>query len=431
MEESPTSKTLGYYFFILGGHATSLFGSAVVGYIIRSWFASNASTFFHSMVLILTILPYLIILPFAGVLSDILNRKLILITTNVLRITTTFVLIFLLAFGTALIDILILLSLIRSISDAFYQPTFFTIVPSMVNQKQLGRINGLIYFLTLLPQTFAPYYGAFLLDNFSLFPSLVVMVIVIAITLIPLFLIRIPQTKELKVRTENYKEDSFIVQYFKLFIDGFRAIKLIPVIIILIGAVLIMEFISLSISIFLPIFIISFYGVPFLLISMIFTLSYLGAFIGIHVFVIRKYWNPVLFVFFLSISLIFLADLVFFLAPYRAFALMFFTRFIKGFLLVFIYSMLPTFIQSNIPKNRLGRVSAIYFSISSLITFFSPTPLGILYSVSSDIRLTFSLLIIIGIIAVMNLFILTKILKIKYKDYKVRDIFESSTNNSP
>ena len=192
-----------------------------------------------------------------------------------------------------------------------------------------------------------------------------------------------------------------------------------------------MEFISLSISIFLPFFIISFYGVPFLLISMIFTLSYLGAFIGIHVFVIRKYWNPVLFVFFLSISLIFLADLVFFLAPYQAFALMFFSSLSKGFLLVFIYSMLATSIQSNIPKNRLGRVSAIYFSISSLITFFSPTPLGILYSVSSDIRLTFSLLIIIGIIAVMNLFILTKILKIKYKDYKVRDIFESSTNNSP
>jgi len=33
-EEPPTSKTLGYYFIILGGHVTSNFGFVVVNFLI-------------------------------------------------------------------------------------------------------------------------------------------------------------------------------------------------------------------------------------------------------------------------------------------------------------------------------------------------------------------------------------------------------------
>ncbi|NVM46941.1 MAG: MFS transporter, partial [Candidatus Lokiarchaeota archaeon] len=136
MEKRQTSKNLGYYFLILGGHATSLFGSSVVQFIIIWWITSETSSIFYlSLTLFLTFLPQVIITLFAGVLSDILNRKLILVIANIVRISTTLALIFLFAFGTFELNILLLISIIRSISQAFYIPTFYTILPSMVSQK--------------------------------------------------------------------------------------------------------------------------------------------------------------------------------------------------------------------------------------------------------------------------------------------------------
>lgn len=291
----------------------------------------------------------------------------------------------------------------------------------MVPQKHLGRINGLTYFLIILAQLFAPVYSALLYNDFPLFQSLLVMVVVSGITLIPLFLINIPQTKNLNLKTEDHKGDSFIVHFFKQFVEGFRTIKIIPGILILIGAVLILEYVNISFSIFLPIFIIGVHGGSVLLYSIIYTISFLGVVVGSIVFVIRKYWNPVLILFFLSMIFIFLANLVFILAPYQAYSLMLFANFVKGFLFVFIYSMFPTFIQSNVPNNRLGRVSAINFFLTSLIIPFAPLQIGLIYEVISDIRLTLLLFSIIGIISIIALYIVARITKIKYRDYKVLD----------
>lgn len=428
MEEPPTSKTLGYYFFILGGHVTSLFGSTVLSFIITLSILTTTSSFVYSLVVFWTFLPYLIILPFAGVFSDILNRKIILIATNIIRISTTLVLIFLFAFGTLTLNVLFLLSLLRSVSDAFYQPTYFTIVPSMVNKKQLGRINGLTYFLTIIPQTFAPYYGSLLFNDFSLFLSLLVMIPVIGITLIPLILIKIPQTREIYASNEKNKEEAVVVKYFRSFLGGFRTFKLFPGIIVLIGAVLILEFFSGAFSIFIIIFIHDFHGGPFTILSLFYLLSFLGAIIGINIFVIRKYWNPVLIVFFLSISLSFLTDILFLLAPYQAFVLMFFARTFKSFLLVFIYSILTTIMQSNVPNNRIGRVGAIYFTVSSFVSFWAPYPIGILWVYSPDIRLTFTVLAIIGIICALNFYIILKIMNRRYSNYITRGNAQDNGN---
>lgn len=75
MEEPPTSKTLGYFFVILGGHAITLFGSSVVQFITMYWITHISTVFYFSVFTLLTFLPQIIITLFAGVLSDILNRK--------------------------------------------------------------------------------------------------------------------------------------------------------------------------------------------------------------------------------------------------------------------------------------------------------------------------------------------------------------------
>ena len=76
MDEQPNSKTLGDYIVVLVGHMISLFGSSVVYFILLWWITvETQSVLYLSLASFLTILPLVIILPFAGVLSDILDRK--------------------------------------------------------------------------------------------------------------------------------------------------------------------------------------------------------------------------------------------------------------------------------------------------------------------------------------------------------------------
>jgi DHA3 family macrolide efflux protein-like MFS transporter len=424
MEESPTSKTLGNYFFILGSHAISLFGSSLMSFVIIWWITTTTSSgFFISLILIWSFLTQGIVTLFAGVFSDVTNRKIILITSNIVRLSTTIGLIYLIAFGIPDIIIFFLISIIRNIADAFYQPTFFTIAPSMVNQKQLGRINGFTYFLGLLPQMFAPFCGAYLLTNFSLIRSLLVMLIIIGITLGPFFLIKIPKTKDFRVKVEKNRERLSIIVYFKNFVEGFRTLGSIPGIIILMVSILILGIFPFDMI--LSFFLMEVHGGSPLFLSFISMASFFGVFIGIHIFVIRKYWNPVLIFFFLSMALTFLADLLFFLAPYRAFGLIFFTHFIKSFLLVFSSTILYTIIQSNVPNNRLGRVSSIFFSFSSFIGLIAPIPFSFLIEISPNIRLTLSLLALIGIVSIAVLYIISRMVKRKYTNYKVENNIES------
>ena len=420
MEESPNSKTFGYYFILLASHATSVFGSLVVQFIIIWWISSETSSpFYLSLIFFWTFLPQVIITLFAGVISDILDRKIILIITNILRISTTFVLIFLFAFGTFELNLLLLISIVRSISQTFYLPTFYTILPSMVSQKHLGRINGLTYLLTAVIQVFAPIYVALLFDYFHLFQSLLVMVIVSGIILIPLFLIKIPQTKETKFKTEDHRRDNFLVYYFKHFIEGFRSIKLFPSIFILIGTIMMLEYLNLVFTTFLPYYISILHAGTIFEFAIISSFLSIGIIVGSIVFIIRKYWNPTIKIFFLSTFLIFLGNLVFILAPYRLFGILLVVNFINGFHLVFVYTMFITFIQSTIPNNKLGRVSAISFFLTSLMTPFALFQINFIFQLFSDVKLFLFLTTIVGIIFLIAVYLFTGIRKIKVVNYKL------------
>lgn len=422
MEEPPTSKTLGYYFILLGGHVTSLFGSSIVQFMII-WLITDEThnPAIVSILSFLSFLPFVITILFSSVFSDLLNRRIILIVTNIYRISSTFILIFLIAFGVSDVIFLLFFSIIRSIIDAFYQPTFFTIIPSMVPQKQLGRLNALTYFLTLLIQILAPPFAAFLLLDFSLFQSLLIMGIVSAISLIPLFLIRIPQSKEMSPRSGGHNGKSLISYYFKNFVNSFRTFGLYPFIIILVGALLILEYANSSISMFLPFFLDNVHGLPLFLRSSFYLATTIGVIAGAIVFIIRKYWNPVLVFFFLSMILIFAANIMFVFAPYGALPLLFVANFLKGFFLIFIYSMFYSFIQSIVPNSRLGRVFGVYICLSSIVTPIAGIQSGIFYDLSSDIMLTLLIPSLIGIIFVLILLIITITMKLKVKDYKIRN----------
>ena len=422
-EEPPTSKTLGHYFVILGGHAISLFASLMVNFIVIWWITfETSSVFYLTLVSFWTFLPQVIIMLFAGVFADILNRKLVLITSNILQVLTTIALIFLLSLGISVFGIILIVLILRSVLQAFYQPTFFAIFPSMVPQKHIGRINGFIYFLVYSLQIFAPSYAAQLMVYFPFNQILWIEVIAIGNALIPLLLLKIPKVKEMKKTSEDRLEEHVIVSYFKQFADGFKTIILVPGLIILFVMIFVLEYIS---GIFFPTrtYIIGVvHGGTVFIISLVFAFTFLGVFIGSNIFVIRKYWNPVVLFFFVSILLVFLGDLVFILAPYQSFGLIFFTQIIKGFSLAFVYSMIPTFIQSTVPKTKLGRVSSIYLTLTSFASFLGTSHLGLFLLIIPSLGLLLLITSIFGIVSTIVIYLIARLIKLKNLNYIFFDI---------
>ena len=419
MEEQPTSKTLGHFFIIFGGHTFSLFASLIVQFIIIWWITvKTSSVFYLTFVTFCTFLPQVFIVLFAGVFSDILNRKLILITTNILLLISTIVLIFLLSLGISVFGFILIVLIFRSIIQAFYQPTFFAIFPSMVPQKHIGRINGFIYFLVYVIQIFAPPYASRVMIFFPFNQILWIEVFAIGNALIPLLLLKIPQVKEKKQVSENRKEDHFIGSFFKQFVEGVKGIVLIPGILLLFITIFVLEF---FIGIFWPfrIYLIEIThsgSIPEY--SLLFTFTFVGVFIGSNIFVIKKYWNPTLLFFFISILLVFLGDLVFILAPYQSFGLIFFTQIVIGFSLVFVYSMIPTFIQSTVPKNKIGRLGSIYLTITSSASFLGTFLATKLLLMILDLEFLLLITSILGVLSVITLYIVSRIIKLKNLNYK-------------
>ncbi|MFX1268361.1 MAG: hypothetical protein ACFFAK_10420 [Promethearchaeota archaeon] len=76
MEVKPTQITFKNYLFFWSGQLFSLFGSTVVYFAITWWITiETGNPIFLSIASFLHIISNVIVLPFAGVLSDRLNKK--------------------------------------------------------------------------------------------------------------------------------------------------------------------------------------------------------------------------------------------------------------------------------------------------------------------------------------------------------------------
>jgi len=107
--------------------------------------------------------PMIIITPFAGVLVDRWNRKVLIGSVDFLQALTTIVLILLFSFGHVSIWLILAFLAMRSVYQAFNVPAVSAIVPLMVPRDELSRVNGLNYLLTGTMTLIGPIVAAVLL----------------------------------------------------------------------------------------------------------------------------------------------------------------------------------------------------------------------------------------------------------------------------
>lgn len=387
MEITPTRSSFRQYIAFWGGQMFSLLGSMVVHFVII-WYLTETTE--SSIVLALAsfffMLPMILAFPISGVFSDRLDRKKLIITVDSLQAATTVVLILLFIAGFTNIWIIFLFIAIRSVFQAFHQPTVNAVLPTMVPKEKLSRINGVNFLASGIIQLIGPALAGTLLLFVTVEQALWTDFITFFIAFIPLILISIPKVKVEK----STKEESFIAE----FTDGIKTLRAIPGVMSLLIMAMLINFLIQPINVLTSLFVYSVHSGNELDYAFISMGIQTGIISGAILTTLKKQWkNKIAITIFCLI--IFMVGYAFMgLAPYRAFLYIFLINVAMGFILPIVNTIAQTIMQNIIPHEKYGRVDSINSMLSMLMTPFGALIVGSLA----------------GITGIPNMFILSGVL---------------------
>lgn len=169
------------------------FDFAIVWYILRN----GGTSLQTGVVLMCSVLPQVLLGPFAGVVADRIDRKKILVSMNLLRgviISCVGILMFLdmMPFWT-----LCLLLLLSDVCCALFNPACSSLIPNIVEETEYTKANSMDSLATNLSRIVGPLLGGFVYNYFGM--ANVVLINAISFFISGLLLIFMHVNKEKKV----------------------------------------------------------------------------------------------------------------------------------------------------------------------------------------------------------------------------------------
>lgn len=141
----------------IGSQSISLFGSALVQFAI-TWYITltTQSGVYMTIAIACSLLPLLFVSPFAGVWADRYDRKKLIMLSDATIAISTLLLALVYLLGYKPIWLLFAVTIVRSIGGAVQNPAISALIPSMVPEEQLTRINGINSSVQAMLQLVAP-----------------------------------------------------------------------------------------------------------------------------------------------------------------------------------------------------------------------------------------------------------------------------------
>ncbi len=314
---------------------------------------------------------------------------------------------------------------LRGIFQAFHIPTVNAITPTMVPKDKLSRMNGFNYLFASLINIFGPVLGALLYEMLhgDIFLILWIDVITFIIALIPILITKIPVVKRSKIEV---KKNSFLFE----FKTGLKTIRLLPGILTFLLLSMLLNFLLMPFNVLLPYIIEAPHihagsAADFAFVMVFFQV---GMVLGALLTSVRKEWKHKIFTYFGSLVVLTGILSVFAFAPNGFFLMMGVATFVIGFLLPIGNTIYMTIIQTIVPHDKMGRVSSIDHSISSMIAPFGALIAGPLAEVFGA-RIVFLFCSIIGVVATSYTWRVMKVKKIDYDDQAALDEITEKINN--
>lgn len=174
----------------LASQNISLIGSSVVGYAI-TWYITlkTSSGLWMTASILCSMLPQVLISLFAGVWADRYNRKVLIMLADGFIALSTLVLAILFLRGVDSMAMLMVVSAIRSIGAGIQTPAVGALLPQIVPQEKLTRLNGINQTCGSVLMMLSPAAGGVLLGTLGIAAAMFVDVITAIIAIcIMLFL---------------------------------------------------------------------------------------------------------------------------------------------------------------------------------------------------------------------------------------------------
>ena len=194
----------------IGSQAISLFGSALVQYAIM-WHITltTKSGVMLTMAIICGFVPAFFVSPVAGVWADRYNRKTMIIAADSLIAVSTLILAILFYMGYNALWLLFVMSAVRAVGSGIQTPAVGAILPQIVPEDKLTKVNGTIGSIQALITLVSPMVSAGLLTFASLEAIFFIDVITAAIAIfILVVLLDIPiHARALQKQTTSYFSD--------------------------------------------------------------------------------------------------------------------------------------------------------------------------------------------------------------------------------
>ena len=363
MESTATSQTFTNYIFFWSGQLFSLLGSSIVQIVLIYWiFFETKSMTIVSLASFFSFLPQFILGPLAGVFADRWNRKILIGLSDFCQALTTLSLIFLFFFNIRQVWLIILINSIRGVFQAFHWPVVNAIIPLMIPKKNLSRMNGFNYFFTGLVNTMGPIIAGILLILFPIDQILWVDVLTFLIAIIPLLLIKIPPVLR-KVLPKHKRS------YFRELKVGFKAIKIVPGLLILLFVATILNFLGNPFSTLMIPYVSGTHSGTVENLAIVLASIQAGMFVGAIIVVIKKVWNKKPLIIFTGILIGEVGHLILALAPPQNFIMISIGGFMFAFIVPFVNTMFLTILQTVIPPDKQGRVMS---NVITIVTLVSP-----------------------------------------------------------
>ncbi len=136
---------------------------------------------------------YLLAVPFAGILIDRSNRKLMMLVYDFSSLIALTILLLLQTAGLLDVWHLYVAAVFQGIGSAFQSPSYAAAITTMVSKKQYIRANGLISLLYELPGIFGPLLAGVMYLVIGLSGILILNLFALVIGIVVLLLVEIPQ----------------------------------------------------------------------------------------------------------------------------------------------------------------------------------------------------------------------------------------------
>lgn len=422
MEDIVKKSSFTQYLFFWSGQLVSILGSAIVSFAISWWLTiTTGSAILLSINSFAYILPMAILTPFAGVIADRYNRKLVIAIADSLQALATFVVFVLFWFDFTFPSFIIIATAIRGTCQAFHLPTANAILPSMVPKDKLSRMNGVNYLFTSVIYTVGPFFGAFLYSIWDFELILLIDIITYAIAMVPLLLIKIPLMNKSK---EEKERKSFLYE-FKI---GLKTINLIPGLVALLLWSMVLNFLLMPTNILLPYYIAFIHDGNEFDLALLTIFSSIGMMGGSLLTSLKKEWKHKLFSYFGSLFILMGMISVFAFVPKGIYFPMWIALAMVGFMLPIGNTIYMTVVQLTVPKEKMGRVNSIDQFLSTIMSPIGAISAGPLAELMG-IRVLFLIVSIIGSFGSIVVWKGTRLRKANYDDQEELDRISNDMNH--